>query len=371
MYFPSYSRSPSPPAHSPKKFPEKVIISITVHGGMQLIENGRSKSLERVTFNGNSTDSKIIIVNSTSFGVSNYFSNEDAHHCNTTLLKEFEKHLKSKESKTIMKSINDIFLGLFYQSTKRSSSSTTKFAEKTAPLIKEHAKKTFDVFAKFFDDNFTSKKKKITKTNIRKYHKSTKREEIKKKEVDINELTTDTYFERLYMDWFEKSYDVQVIKNTETYIQKYYEVFEEDRNADKSGGHDWNIRVLNSKNSTSLLTDMNIPREIREYGKNREEKAVYSTTLSAVIDYLSMNGAKKIIIFDFSCANIRNTDNKEIKRSREIISIYKRETTKKRKISDEAKTRKKKRSDGGSSSKNRPTIKRLTARNTAKNNKNR
>ena len=179
MYLPSYSPLSSSSSSPPKKFPSKVIVSVTTHGNLNLLTKDvaieRSKRLERVTFRSKTPNAKVIIVNAAPIGSLNYLRGEDATTCNTKLLEEFEKHVRSKNTNRIVKSINGIFKRFFLSrpsvdsSPSVSSTSTTHFVGDVVPYMQEYSRyANFDLFKTMLDELYTSQNIEITKENIRK-----------------------------------------------------------------------------------------------------------------------------------------------------------------------------------------------------------
>jgi hypothetical protein len=349
-----------------KKYPKKVIVSITTHGGIKLltkksiaIERSNFSKIKRFTFQEKIPNSKIILVNTAPIGSINFTNPTILNICNRRLLDEFNKHINTKKTTDILKSINSIIKKLYKKilptqspSPTSSQSPTTQFVKSEIPYLQELDRlDNFDVFTKLFDTHYKSKNIEITKENIEKrYLEKQRRGEINSDD-DIPKLIQNEYYKKLYVDWFEETYGVQVIKNNDLVIEKYYSASVYER--EKNPKHDFNIEVLNSS-SKSLITDLNIqPVKVnpeKYYSDKTEEKkeTQYSTKLSDIINHLNSNGAEKIIIFDFSCAVIiKDEELIEVEDKNEILKIR---TKEKKRNETNILRRKRKRSNSNSNS---------------------
>ena len=383
MYLPPYEPEEEEEEVSPqlsKKYPKKVIVSITTHGGIKLLTNtniaierrSNFSKIKRFTFQEKIPNSKIILVNTAPIGSINFTKPTILDICNRRLLEEFNKHINTTNTKNttnILKSINSIIKKLYKKilptrspslssstpTPTSSQSPTTQFVKSEIPFLQELDRfDNFDVFTKLFDTHYKSKNIEITKENIEKrYLEKQRRGEINSGD-DIPKLIQNEYYKKLYVDWFEETYGVQVIKNNDLVIEKYYSasVYERENNPK----HDFNIEVLNSS-SKSLITDLNIqpvkdiPEKIYSDKTKEKKETHYFTKLSDIINHLNSNGAERIIIFDFSCAVIsKGEESIEVEDTNEILKIRMKE---KKRNETNILRRKRKRSNSNSSKKSK------------------
>jgi hypothetical protein len=334
------------------KYLPEVIVSITTHGCIKLVKNShlpiessRYTGIERFKFKEKIEDSKIILVNTAPIGSINFTTSSTLEICNTTLLEGFNKHIttkKTKETKNILESITSVITNLCEKVLRRQSpvpaqnptssqSPTTTFVEEYLIYLQELDRRAnFDVFKELFDRNYTSKNIEITIDNIREELSKKQKSGKIGKNVDIEQLAKSEYYKKLYIDWFEETYGVQVIKNGDSVIEKYYSASVYERK--NKPEHDYNIQVLNSS-SKSLITDLNI-QPVQENPEKKysditkeDKETYYSTKLSDIINHLNSNGAKKIIIFDFTCAVI-SENNTQVEDQMKILCIRRKEEKK-------------------------------------------
>jgi hypothetical protein len=123
-----------------------------------------------------------------------------------------------------------------------------------------------------------------------------------------------TVRQKRYTDTFhEKSYNYQEItQNKPIYYKEYSINNEEDDERKTRKNKDNTISVLNLPNGTNDLLDIIVNHSSREQSR--------IITLNEIIDHLNSNGAKNIIIFDFSCNDFGyNTTPREYRNKKRAI----------------------------------------------------
>jgi hypothetical protein len=253
--------------------PSTVVLCITTHG-LIIPSNDKTQYVKNFQFNGKTEKSKMVYISATSIGVANYCDYVDSNKI-TKLIQENMDMIKVPTSSSKKKSLWDAFSTIFKKKNTPShtpikgtdeTSPTNEFAVSLAEKLKNEIYKT-----------------NITKTNIDKYMA-----ESALLEVPVSPEYLD------YVQSYNKSYDVKLINDGDTFYNKFYSVSVDEYNEYEN---DFKIKIiLDNTDTIDVIKLLQI----------KPHKNQYSVYLKDIVDFLSNNGVTKIIIFDFTCNSFHN-----------------------------------------------------------------
>lgn len=246
--------------------PSTVVLCITTHG-LIIPSSDKSQYVKSFQFNGETANSKIVYISATSIGVANYCDYVDSNKI-TKIIQENMNMIKIPTSSSKKKSLWDAFSTIF---KKKHTPSPIKQMDETSPTNEFALNVAEELKNEIYKTN-------INKTNIDKYMAES---------AFLEKPVSPEYLD--YVKSFDKSYDVKLINDGDTFYNKFYSVSVDDYDEYEN---DFKIKIiLDNTDTIDVIKLLQI----------KPHKNEYSVYLKDIVDFLSKNGVTKIIIFDFTC----------------------------------------------------------------------